>query len=262
MLLSPRERPHGDSLPLQLLLIKSQIMGSCFFVSGMKYPQSRFNISTTNLITSLNFSALCCLLIPSTLYPLVADGEDLILIISRGNAIILLVLYILYLFFTVRTHSKLFEEPESDDTPADSADSPLGPIAATGWLAVSLACVTLCTVALVSSIQASTWNANTTFLGFILFPFLGNFTDYLSALRVAWNDKMDITILVTHGSSMQLLLFTLPILVILGWIINEPLTLRLNSFESGTAFLGVILVSYVVGGGRSNYLSGAMCNAL
>ena len=243
-------------------------MGSCFFYGGLRYRQQSFNFFTTNLITSLNFFALCCLLIASTLYMLIgtsdpADVEDLMLIISHAYAIILLFLYALYVTFVLQTHSRFFdEETEGGDTSADSASSSLGPIAATVWLAVSLAGVTFCTIALVSSIQISSWKEYISFLGFILFPFLGNVADYQSALVVAVNDKMDIAILVTHGSSMQLLLFTLPILVLLGWFIGEPLTLRLDSFESGTAFLGVFVVSYVIGHGRSDYLSGAMCLGL
>ena len=249
-------------------------MGSCFLVNGMRYSQSRFSAFATNTITSLTLFGLCCLFIPSTLSMLIEahdpiDGDDLTLNISHGIATMLLVFYVLYLFFELRTHSELFDSQGSEedisaegDTSADSAGFSLGPRAATIWLAVSLTCVTLCTVPLISSIQGSTWKANNSFLGFILFPFLGNVTDYLSALVVALKGEMDIVILVTIGSGMQLLFFTLPILVILGWILNEPLTLDLDIFVIGTVFLGVFVVSYVVAGGRSNYLSGAMCLAL
>lgn len=246
------------------------IMGSCFFAHGMKYSRGSFNSFATKSITSLNLLALCCLLIPSALYPILenydlAHVENLVLLISRGIAIILLALYIVYLLFTLKTHSDFFyEDPENyeEDASADAANWSLRPFAAITWLAVSLTCITLCTLALVSSIQGSIWEAHKSLLGFILFPFLGNVTDYLSACVVAWKNNLDITILVTIGSSMQLLLFTLPILVILGWITNEPMTLHFDFFETATVFLGVFVVNGLVQNANSNYLTGAMCIAL
>ena len=176
----------------------------------------------------------------------------------------LFVLYILYLYFRLRSHASYYSaESESDgeDAPVDAAKLSLGPIAAIFWLAGSLTCVTLCAVALMSSIQGSTWKAKKAFLGFVLFPFLGNVTDYLSACTVALSDKMDIAIRNTIGSSMQLLQFTLPILVILGWIMNEPMTLHFDRFEIVTVFLGIFSVNGLVEG-KSNFLLGAMGIAL
>ena len=250
-------------------------MGSCLFGHGIKYLQGRLNGFQTDSITSLNTIAMSCLLIPSTLRMLLktkdsAASDHLILMISRMIAVTLLILYMLYLIASLRTHRDLmeFEEDEDEDgdergTSADAAaDLWLGPIAASIWFTLSLALVSLCTVALISSLQESSWKGKRPFIGFILFPFLGSIPDYMSAFGVALQDRLDITILATTGSSMQLLLFNMPILVILGWIMNEPMTLSLQFFETATVFLGVFIVRYVVADGRSNYLCGAMCIAL
>lgn len=246
-------------------------MGSCFLAHGIRYSQGSFNNLRTKSITSLNVIATCYLLITSTLYALseihhTTVSDDLMLTISHGIAIVLLILYILYLTFSLKTHSDiLVPEQHETETSADginAASLSLGPMAASIWLAVSLTWVTLCTMAVVSSLQVSTWKGKKSFFGFVLFPFLGNVTDYLSACTVALKDQMDITILVTVGSSMQLLLFTLPVLVILGWIIHEPMTLSLHLFETATVFLGVLVVNYVIADGKNNYLCGAMCIAL
>ena len=245
-------------------------MGSCLFVHGIRYREGQYNDFRTDSITSLVTLAVCSLLIPFTLHIMLQAQyslpfDDLMLIVSHGIAIIFLILYILYLTASLRTHSALLDAEEDEDegrTSADAAGLWLGPIAASIWFALSLALVALCTVALILSLQVSTWKAKQSFIGFVLFPFLGNIPDYLSASRVALQNKLDITILATTGSSMQLLLFNLPILVILGWIINEPMTLSLPLFETATVFLGVFVVRYVVASGRSNYMCGATCIAL
>ena len=248
-------------------------MGSCLFGHGIRYFQGRFNDFRTDSITSLNTIAMSCLLIPSTLHMLrktqdSTASDHLILIISRIIAVTLLILYMLYLTASLKTHRYLmeFEEDEDEEERGTSADAAadlwLGPIAASIWFTLSLALVSLCTVALISSLQESSWKGKRPFIGFVLFPFLGNIPDYMSAFGVALQDRLDITILATTGSSMQLLLFNMPVLVILGWIMNEPMTLSLQFFETATVFLGVFIVRYVVADGRSNYLCGAMCIAL
>ena len=246
-------------------------MGSCFLAHGMRYREGSFNHLRSDSISSLNAIAMCCLVIPSILHRLseahgTTPSNDLMLTISHGIAIVLLILYILYLTFSLRTHSDVLDpEQYETDSSADSTNAAglsLGPIAASIWLAVSLTWVTLCTVVVVSSLQVSTWKGKKSFFGFVLFPFLGNLTDYLSACKVALRNNLDMTILVTVGSSMQLLFFTLPALVILGWIIHEPMTLGLHLFETATVFLGVLVVTFVIANGKSNYLCGAMCIAL
>jgi len=190
---------------------------------------------------------------------------DRIMILSHATAIILMILYVMYLYFTLRTHSNIFDEdPESDeeDTISDAVNVSLGPIAAIAWLAVSLTGVVICMTALLSIIERSDFEANRTFIGLILFPFLGNVTDYVSACVVAAKNQLDITILVTLGSSMQIMLFIWPFLVVLGWIIHEPMIPNLNLFEAAVVFLGVFVSGIMVQSARSNYLIGGMCISL
>lgn len=69
---------------------------------------------------------------------------------------------------------------------------------------------------------------------------------------------MDLAIGVAIGSSMQIALLVTPFLVILGWIINEPMTLHFQTFETIVFFVSTYLTYHVVQDGKSNYLEGAM----
>ena len=244
-------------------------MGSCFFAHGIRYREGAFNSSATSSIGSLNFLALSFLVIP-TVFATVASSEVNnyagARILSHGIGLMLLLLYFLYVVFWVYSHAHLYDD---DDLEGDNGDDSnkavtmsLGPIAAFIWLTLSLTCVALCATVLISNINGSIWKANKMFLSFVLFPFLGNITDYVLACRVAWNDEMDITMLATLGSSMQIMLFTLPFLVILGWIINEQLTLHFQTFELAAAFVGVFITNILIQSGKSNYFSGATSIAL
>ena len=75
---------------------------------------------------------------------------------------------------------------------------------------------------------------------------VGNAAEHVTAVVVALKDKMDLAIGVAIGSSMQIALLVTPFLVILGWIIGQPMTLHFETFETVVFFLSVLITSYVI----------------
>lgn len=154
-----------------------------------------------------------------------------ILALSRGTAIILLILYIMYLFFQLRTHSNLFDA-ESQAAEEEHGDEPhMSAIAAGIVLVVVTILVAICAEYLVGSIDAIVESANISkaFIGLILIPIVGNAAEHVTAVVVAVRDKMDLAMGVAIGSSIQIALGVTPFLVIVGWIIDEPMTLRFET---------------------------------
>ena len=66
-----------------------------------------------------------------------------------------------------------------------------------------------------------TGGVSETFVGLILLPIVGNAAEHATAVTVACKDKMDLSIGVAVGSSMQIALLVLPFIVILGWIMGK-----------------------------------------
>jgi len=179
-----------------------------------------------------------------------------ILLLSRGIAIVLLVTYVLYLTFQLGTHKKLFEEGEESEE-----EKPKVLI----WVAIlSLAAATglvgACSYFLVGSIEGiiQAWGLTETFTGLILLPIVGNAAEHLTAVTVAYKDKMDLSIGVALGSSIQIAMFVTPLMVIIGWIIGQPMTLYFDSFETVVMFLSVVVVNALISDGHSNWIEGAM----
>lgn len=56
-----------------------------------------------------------------------------------------------------------------------------------------------------------------TFVGLILLPIVGNAAEHATAVTVAVKDKMDLAIGVAVGSSMQIALLVLPLIIVIGW---------------------------------------------
>lgn len=188
-----------------------------------------------------------------------ADTETNILILSHGTAIILLILYCLYLFFQLRTHANLFDA-ESQAAEDEEEEPSMGPWAAAAVLVLVTVAVSVCADYLVDSIDSIVESAHIskTFVGLILLPIVGNAAEHVTAVVVAVKDKMDLAMGVAIGSSMQIALFVTPFLVILGWIMDKPMTLHFETFETVVFFLSVLVVTYVVQDGKSNYLEGCM----
>jgi len=244
------------------------VLGCCFIASGVRRDQSEFNPTVASTMSSLMAVAATSLIIPATLYASLnrssADSEKNILVLSRGTAIILLILYCLYLFFQLYTHAKLFDaEAQEDGGEGGEQKEPevLGPVAASVCLVLVTVLVAVCAEYLVDSIDSivQTSGISKTFIGLILLPIVGNAAEHVTACVVAYKDKMDLAVGVAIGSSMQIALFVTPFLVILGWIIGEEMTLHFQSFETVVFFLSVLVVNYLIQDGKSNYLEGCMC---
>jgi Ca2+:H+ antiporter len=100
------------------------------------------------------------------------------------------------------------------------------------------------------------------FVGVILLPIVGNAAEHVTAVTVAVKDKLTLSMGVAVGSSIQIALFVIPFSVVLGWILDKPLTLLFDPFESIILFLSVLTVNYVVADGKSNWLEGLLLMGL
>ena len=78
-------------------------------------------------------------------------------------------------------------------------------------------------------------------------------------MTVAVKDKMDLAIGVAVGSSMQIALLVLPLVVVLGWIIGKnDMTLLFDGFQITVLFVAVLLVNYLIQDGKSHWLEGVL----
>ena len=216
-----------------------------------------------------------------------SSPSDPVLLLSRGTAIILLILYVMYLFFQLSTHHNLFDSDiehealSEGDAEAQSEEPCMGAVPAAIVLVVTTVIIGVCADYLVASIDnvVETAGISKTFVGLILIPIVGNAAEHVTAVVVAMKNKMDLAMGVAIGSSIQIALLVTPFLVIFGWIIGEPMSLHFETCESRSlipsggalpctnAFFevstvafafSVLVVTFTVQDGRSNYLEGAM----
>ncbi|WVF66128.1 calcium/proton exchanger [Kwoniella sp. CBS 6097] len=111
---------------------------------------------------------------------------------------------------------------------------------------------------LVDSIDGLTENGHVSreFVGLILLPVIGNSVEHITAVTVSVKDKLNLSMSIAVGSSIQVSLCLLPILVLIGWAIGQPMLLFFDNFETITLVVSLLLVNFAISDGRTNYLEG------
>lgn len=132
--------------------------------------------------------------------------------------------------------------------------------AAIMMLVISTALVAVCADFMSDAIEpmVDKTGVSQAFIGLIILPIVGNAAEHVTAVTVAMKNKMDLSIGVAVGSSIQIAIFITPFIVILGWIMGKPMTLYFNIFETVALFVTAFVVNFLVLDGRSNYLEGSL----
>ncbi|EXJ92348.1 hypothetical protein A1O3_00898 [Capronia epimyces CBS 606.96] len=285
------------------------VMGMCFFFGGINRVEQAFNMTVAQTASSLLFLAVSSLIIPTAFEQWARTGTTSsttdsttpkpgVAALSRGTAILLLIVYGCYLFFQLKSHAKMYNKPsEKNETrdvgsrfknavipeklrrrtpeerdaavPEPVDDGPEEPqlsiTVALLTLAISTVLVALNAEYLVDSIDSITCGGGISknFVGLILLPIVGNAAEHATAVTVAVKDKMDLAIGVAVGSSMQIALLVLPFVVVLGWIIGkDDMTLFFDGFQIAVLFVAVLLVNYLIQDGKSHWLEGVLLMSL
>ena len=145
-------------------------------------------------------------------------------------------------------------EEEEDEVPEMSRT------AAIMMLVISTALVAVCADFMSDAIEpmVEKTGVSQAFIGLIILPIVGNAAEHVTAVTVAMKNKMDLSIGVAVGSSIQIAIFITPFIVILGWMMGKPMTLYFNIFETVALFVTAFVVNFLVLDGRSNYLEGSL----
>lgn len=133
-------------------------------------------------------------------------------------------------------------------------------IKAVAVLIISTSLITVCADSIVSSFVALNENGilRQSFVGLIILPVVGNIAEILAASIVTARDEMGLAINIAVGSAIQVGLLMTPLTVVVGWIIQQDMTLHFDMFETATTITTTLIVSCMILRGRTNYFEGAI----
>ena len=241
------------------------VMGFSMLLGGLRYKEQEFQPIVARVNASSMNLAVIALLLPTAVdFTSVGITQATLQNLSIAVSVVLILVYGLTLLFSMKTHSYLYDVGLAE---AELADANL----ATGqpevnlklWIGVLLAATLLVAVEselLVDSLKEATSQLGLTelFTGVILVPIIGNAAEHVTAVTVAMKNKMDLSVSVAVGSSMQIALFVAPALVLAGWVLGQPMDLNFKPFELVAVAVAVLIANSISSDGRSNWLEGAL----
>ncbi len=231
------------------------VLGLSMLCGGFKFKTQTFNKAAVQVTSSMLLFAVICLSIPAVFTHTMSDKtlttkyEGINIIV----AVVLLAIYICQMYFSFFTHKDLMggEEEESGEEPKWNLKVSII------MLVVSTVFIAILSEFFVGAVEPMTEQVGLpmTFVGIILVPIIGNAAEHSTAIIMALKNKMSVSIEIALGSSLQIILFVAPVLILLS-LIWKPMSVIFTPFELVAVFASVIIANKLVDDGRSNWLEG------
>jgi len=235
------------------------VLGLAFFLGGLRYSVQTYNRYGARVQRSVLMVAAISVVIPSVFDSVAPPGiPDLENGLNISVAIVLLITYLLSLFFMLRTHPYYFVTNEPISGHEETASWSIW--AAVAGLAASSAILAWMGKILVGSIEetAVSVGISRAFIGVILIALIGGAPESVAAVTMARKNRLDLTMGIAIGSSIQIALFVAPVLMLVSYFISsQPLNLVVGNAGIMLVLFPVLLISMVIGDGRSHWFKGA-----
>ncbi len=235
------------------------VLGAAFLAGGLRHPVQTFATIGARAQVGMMALAAMAFLIPSIVATIgggkfVAQSVNFSIVVS----VVLLVVYLLSLVFSLRTHTHLFK---SDHASAE------GEVHGVPWsMALTIgvmAAVTLLIVwmseILVGTVEhaATALGLSNLFIGVVVVAVVGNAAEHSTAILVAMRNRMELAVGIAIGSSTQIALFVAPLLVLLSLVMAPaPLSLAFSGVEVFLMLMATFVASILIVDGRSTWFTG------
>ncbi len=261
------------------------VLGGSLALGGFRWGKQFFSYRDAGQYSAMMVMAVAGLLIPYVASTAIHDKARM-QIVSIGIALILLVVYVLYLglnVFHIRSTrrnprhrgknamaTRLLPTWEDEEevpaisggvNPREVEDSRPRPPAV--WL--------IATMLLIATIGTA-WNSellvgaivpvatqigwSPVFIGLVILPIVGNAAEHSSSMIVAYKDRVDLSMAIAAGSSIQVATFVAPLLVLVSLFFHTQLDLVFQPLELVVLSLATILFAVVSWYGESSWLAG------
>lgn len=237
------------------------VAGASLIAGGIKYKVLTFNPTGARSMATMLTLASIGLIAPAIFHYF--GGKDIVdreADLSLEIAVVLIVTYGLSLIFSLITHRQLFvgEAAESAGVQNEHHHSwslqrsivvLLAATAGIAWISETL----------VGSVEyaAHAMGMTSIFVGVIVVAIIGNAAEHSTAILVAVKNRMDLSLGIAIGSSIQVALFVAPGLVFAShWIGPKPMDLVFTPIEIVTIALSALIIEQIASDGESNWMEG------
>ncbi len=233
------------------------LLGLVLLTAGRKSRTIHFSRTNAGMSSTMLALAIAALLMPSLLRGTAAEQH--LTDLSRGVAVILVLVYVASLWFSLNTHRQIVPAPHET-----SPGRRWSPALAVGILAAATAVIAVESGLLVDTIVPVTQRLGLTetFVGLIVLPLIGNAAESATALRATLHGRTELAMQIALSSSTQIALLVAPLLVLVGAAIGQSMNLVFPLFEVGALGIAVVVSALIMLDGESHWLEGLQLLAL
>lgn len=237
------------------------VLGISILAGGLRVKHLKFSQTGTSVAATSLSLATIGLVIP-TIFHISSRHQPGIQSpvaeqnLSVGIALVLFLTYVLWTIFSLITHKHLFVGEGSEGGGAHQSAWPI-------WkslviLAVSTTLIASMSEFLAGSVETTCKSLGLTevFVGVVIVSIIGNAGES-TAVVVALKNKMDLSLGIAIGSSLQIALFVTPILVMASHFMGNPMNLEFSLPEIASLVVAVAVVVMISSDGESNWIEGA-----
>ena len=255
------------------------VLGSSLALGGWRWGKQFFNARDAGQYAAMLVLAVAGLVIASTGSLALQDSTH-DQFVSVAIAIVLLTVYALYIawhVFHIRSKRRNLSRrapPSEDDALEDQDEEPVAEHSLKGqsrniWITLAVLLATTFATAwnselLVSTIKPVTeqlgWSP--VFVGLVIIPIVGNAAEHSSSVYIALRDRVDLSMAIAAGSSIQVATFVTPLLVIISMFFPQHMTLIFQPLELAILGVATVLFSFVSHDGESSWLAGVQLIAI
>jgi Ca2+:H+ antiporter len=240
------------------------VLGGAILAGGIKYKRQQFNTTAARAQATLLTLAAIAMIMPAAFHYLAgAAGHVRESDLSLEISIVLILTYGAHLWFSLRTHRELFAGENQDDEPAPAHAWSLR--RSLLMLAGATVLIAWMSEILVGSVEeaATTFGMTSIFVGVIVVAVVGNAAEHSTAIMMAVRNRMELSMGIAIGSSLQIALLVAPVLVVVSHFIGpRPMDLVFTPAEVLAVFLAVLITGQVAADGESNWLEGVQLLAV
>jgi Ca2+:H+ antiporter len=233
-------------------------LGVAFLLGGFRRHVQEFNPAATRNYMTMMLLAVISLSIPSTFHNFVtADTIKHEQYVNLAVAMVLLATYFLSLVFMLKTHPEFFKSlGQAEENGSKQRWSPLRAVVT---LLLTSIFVTFMSEILVGAVEdtAKVLGMSQAFIGIVVLAVVGGAAESSSAVAMGVKNRMDLSVSIAIGSSIQIALFVAPVLVLASYFMApHPLNLVFERSLLGAVFLTVLISIMVAGDGKANWFKG------
>jgi Ca2+:H+ antiporter len=238
------------------------VLGGAALAGGMRHKQQKFNTVAARAQATMLTLAAIALVMPASFHYLAGPaGRISEKSLSLEISLVLLCTYGANLLFSLHTHKQLFAGSTPEEAPVDAWTMRnavlvlMGATALIAWMSEIL----------VGSVApaAASFGMTGIFLGVIVVAVVGNAAEHSTAVMMALRNRMELSIGIAIGSSLQIALLVAPVLVIASHFIGpRPMDLVFTPAEVLAVFLAVLITGQVAADGETNWLEGVQLLAV